>query len=356
MNGRRLPSCGEAARAPHSPLFPAGAALHFYADRMPHMDGDIAVRARGLVKTYGPTRALDGVDLDIPTGQVLGLLGPNGAGKTTTVRILTTLLKPDAGEATVAGHDVLTEPDAVRQAIGLSGQYAAIDENLTGAENLYLIGRLYGLPKRKAKERSRELLDRFQLSDAADRPAKGYSGGMRRRLDLAGALVAEPRVVVLDEPTTGLDPRGRFGMWEVIEQLVATGATVLLTTQYLEEADRLADSIVVIDRGKVIARGTAAELKGRIGGERLELVVADRADIESAAQVLKQVGTSEPIVDTHAGSLSVFVDSGSSALVEALRKLDSRKIAIGDVALLRPTLDDVFLSLTGHVTEEGTPS
>ncbi len=319
---------------------------------MPPTDGTVAVRARGLTKTYGTTRALNGVDLDIPTGQVLGLLGPNGAGKTTVVRILTTLLRPDEGEATVAGHDVLTEPDAVRQAIGVSGQYAAVDENLTGFENLYMIGRLYGLSKHRAKERSRELLDRFQLSADADRAAKGYSGGMRRRLDLAGALVAEPSVVVLDEPTTGLDPRGRLGMWEVIEQLVATGATVLLTTQYLEEADRLADSIVVIDRGRVIARGTADELKGQIGGERLELVVADHQGLESAVRVLKEVGTSEPVVDEHAGSVSVFVDTGAASLVEALRRLDSLGVAIGDVALQRPTLDDVFLSLTGHATEE----
>jgi ABC-2 type transport system ATP-binding protein len=319
---------------------------------MPHTDGTVAVRARGVVKTYGSTRALNGVDLDIPTGQVLGLLGPNGAGKTTMVRVLTTLLRPDAGEATVAGHDVLTEPDAVRQNIGVSGQYAAVDENLTGAENLYLIGRLYGLSKREAKDRARELLDRFALTDAGDRSAKGYSGGMRRRLDLAGALVAEPRVVVLDEPTTGLDPRGRLGMWEVIEQLVATGATVLLTTQYLEEADRLADTIVVIDKGRVIARGTADELKDQIGGERLELVVGQDTDLEPVVRVLKEVGTSEPLLDEHTGSVSVFVDTGASALVEALRKLDARDVALADVALHRPTLDDVFLSLTGRATEE----
>ncbi len=243
---------------------------------------------------------MNGVDLDVLSGRVLGLLGPNGAGKTTVVRILTTLLRPDAGEASVAGHDVLTEPDAVRAAIGVSGQYAAVDENLTGFENLYMIGRLYGLSKRHAKQRSRELLKRFQLAEAADRTARGYSGGMRRRLDLAGALVAEPKVVVLDEPTTGLDPRGRLEMWQVIEQLVATGATVLLTTQYLEEADRLADSIVVIDKGVVIARGTAEELKQRIGGERLELVLEDAADVPRAVRILEEVGTSEPVVEgTH---------------------------------------------------------
>ncbi|WP_423817264.1 ATP-binding cassette domain-containing protein [Saccharomonospora viridis] len=318
----------------------------------------VAVRARGLVKNYGSTRALGGVDLDIPTGQVLGLLGPNGAGKTTVVRILTTLLRPDSGEASVAGHDVLTEPDAVRASIGVSGQYAAVDENLTGFENLYMIGRLYGLPKRQAKQRSHELLRRFQLAEAADRATKGYSGGMRRRLDLAGALVAEPRVVVLDEPTTGLDPRGRLDMWAVIEQLVATGATVLLTTQYLEEADRLADSIVVIDKGMVIARGTAEELKSRIGGERLELVLDDIDDVTSAVQVLEEVGISEPTVEEPIRKVTVFVDTGAKALVEALRKLDAQHIAIQDVALRRPTLDDVFLALTGRATatdEEATP-
>ncbi|OQO90629.1 daunorubicin/doxorubicin resistance ABC transporter ATP-binding protein DrrA [Saccharomonospora piscinae] len=318
---------------------------------MPLTEDRVAVRARGLVKTYGSTRALAGVDLDIPTGQVLGLLGPNGAGKTTVVRILTTLLKPDAGQAMVAGHDVVAEPDAVRQSIGLSGQYAAVDENLTGFENLYMIGRLYGIGKRQARLRARELLDRFQLSDAADRPAKGYSGGMRRRLDLAGALVAEPKVVVLDEPTTGLDPRGRLGMWEVIEHLVATGATVLLTTQYLEEADRLADSIVVIDKGVVIARGTADELKDHIGGERLELVVGEEVEVTPAVRVLKEVGVSEPVVDESTRSVSVYVETGAAALVDALRRLDTQDVTIQDVALHRPTLDDVFLSMTGHSAE-----
>ena len=228
---------------------------------MPQPEPDVAVHVRGLVKTYGSTRALDGVDLDIPAGRVLGLLGPNGAGKTTTVRILTTLLRPDSGSARVAGYDVLAQPDEVRQRIGLSGQYAAVDENLTGFENLYMVGRLYGRRKAAARARARELLARFQLEEAADRPAKGYSGGMRRRLDLAGALVAEPTVVVLDEPTTGLDPGGRLDTWDVIKELVADGTTVLLTTQYLEEADRLADRIAVIDGGRVVAQGTASELK-----------------------------------------------------------------------------------------------
>ncbi len=222
---------------------------------------DVAVRAEGLVKTFGSTRALDGIDLEIPTGTVLGLLGPNGAGKTTAVRILTTLLRPDSGRAWVAGHDVLAEPDAVRRSIGLSGQYAAVDENLTGFENLYMVGRLYGKNKPDARARSRELIGRFRLDEAADRPAKTYSGGMRRRLDLAGALVAEPAVVLLDEPTTGLDPRGRLDTWEVIGELVADGASVLLTTQYMEEADQLADTILVIDHGSVIESGTADQLK-----------------------------------------------------------------------------------------------
>ncbi len=313
---------------------------------------DIAVRVRGLVKTYGSTRALDGVDLEIPAGRVLGLLGPNGAGKTTTVRILTTLLRPDSGEAWVAGHDVLAEPDAVRQRIGLSGQYAAVDENLTGFENLYMVGRLYGRRKPAARARARELLARFRLAEAADRPAKGYSGGMRRRLDLAGALVAEPAVVVLDEPTTGLDPGGRLDTWAVIKELVADGTTVLLTTQYLEEADQLADSIIVIDHGKVIARGTADELKAQIGGERLELVVAAAADLPATLDVLRAVGTGEPSGDEHTRRAEILVDTGPKALIEALRQLDGLGITVQDVGLHRPTLDDVFLSLTGHGAEE----
>jgi ABC-2 type transport system ATP-binding protein len=324
---------------------------------MPQPEPDVAVRVRGLVKTYGSTRALDGVDLDIPAGQVLGLLGPNGAGKTTTVRILTTLLRPDSGSAHVAGYDVLAEPDEVRQRIGLSGQYAAVDENLTGFENLYMVGRLYGRRKAAARSRARELLARFQLAEAADRPAKGYSGGMRRRLDLAGALVAEPAVVVLDEPTTGLDPGGRLDTWAVIKELVADGTTVLLTTQYLEEADQLADSIVVIDHGRVIARGTADELKAQIGGERLELVVASAADLPVTLNVLREVGTGEPSGDDHTRHAEILVDTGPKALIEALRRLDAHGITVQDVGLHRPTLDDVFLSLTGHGAEptaEGT--
>ena len=319
---------------------------------MAEPDTPIAVRARALVKTYGSTRALDGVDLDIPSGRVLGLLGPNGAGKTTVVRILTTLLQPDSGSATVAGHDVLADPDSVRRSIGLSGQYAAVDENLTGFENLYMVGRFYGRRKADARARARELLARFRLEDAADRPSKGYSGGMRRRLDLAGALVAEPSVVVLDEPTTGLDPGGRLDTWSVIKELVADGTTVLLTTQYLEEADQLADNIVVIDKGRVIARGTADQLKAEIGGERLEVVVAAPADLPATAAVLAEVGVGEAGVDNHTRRVDVLVDAGPKALVEALRRLDAQDITVQDVGLHRPTLDDVFLSLTGHAAQD----
>jgi ABC-2 type transport system ATP-binding protein len=311
----------------------------------------LAVEARGLVKTYGSTRALDGVDLEIRSGQVLGLLGPNGAGKTTTVRILTTLLRPDSGEARVAGHDVLADPDAVRREIGLSGQYAAVDENLTGFENLVMVGRLYGRKRAAARDRARELLARFRLEEAADRPAKGYSGGMRRRLDLAGALVAEPAVVVLDAPTTGLYPGGRLDTWDLIRGLVADGTTVLLTTQYLEEADQLADTIVVIDHGKVIARGTADELKAQTGGERLELVLASAQDLPIARQILHEVGSGEPTVDEHTRRVDILVDTGPKALIEALRRLDAQDVVVQDVALHRPTLDDVFLSLTGRGAE-----
>ncbi|MFC5995675.1 ATP-binding cassette domain-containing protein [Pseudonocardia hispaniensis] len=312
----------------------------------------VAVRVEGLTKSFGSTQALRGVDLEIPTGTVLGLLGPNGAGKTTTVRILTTLLKPDAGRAWVAGHDVVTQPQAVRRSIGLSGQYAAVDENLTGSENLYMVGRLYGLSRSAARARAKELLERFRLTDAAERPAKTYSGGMRRRLDLAGALVAAPEVVVLDEPTTGLDPRGRLDTWSMISELVADGTTVLLTTQYLEEADQLADTIVVIDHGRAIARGTADELKAQIGGERLQVVVAHPEQLASARSVLAEVGNGELLVDEHVRRVSVPVSGGTKALVEALRRFDGQGVEVLDVALQRPTLDDVFLTLTGHLAEE----
>jgi ABC-2 type transport system ATP-binding protein len=319
---------------------------------MPASGTDVAVRAEALVKAFGTTRALDGIDLEIRTGTVLGLLGPNGAGKTTAVRILTTLLRPDSGKAWVAGHDVLAEPDAVRRAIGLSGQYAAVDENLTGFENLYMVGRLYGMNKPDARARAHELIRRFRLTDAADRPSKTYSGGMRRRLDLAGALVAEPAVVLLDEPTTGLDPRGRLDTWEVIGELVADGATVLLTTQYLEEADRLADTILVIDHGKVIASGTADKLKAQVGGELLQVVVAEPHEIEPATKVLAEVGSGDVDVNTHSREVQVLVDAGPKSLIEALRRLDAEGVVVLDVSLHRPTLDDVFLSLTGHAAEE----
>ncbi|GAB3287391.1 ATP-binding cassette domain-containing protein [Parasphingorhabdus pacifica] len=313
---------------------------------------EVAVRIEGLVKSFGNHRALDGVGLEIRTGQVLGLLGPNGSGKTTTVRILTTLLGADEGKAFVAGHDVFAEPHAVRRAIGLSGQYAAVDENLTGYENLYLVGRLYGMTRSRAKARAWQLLDRFRLREAAERPAKGYSGGMRRRLDLAGALVAAPPVVVLDEPTTGLDPRGRMDTWQVIGELVDDGTTVLLTTQYLEEADQLADTIVVIDQGRVIARGTSEQLKAQVGGERLELVAQDVADLPVIAGVLDEVGSGATQVDEALRRVQVPVEEGTKALVEALRRLDAQDIGVHDVALHRPSLDDAFLTLTGRPTEE----
>jgi ABC-2 type transport system ATP-binding protein len=283
---------------------------------------------------------------------VYGLLGPNGAGKTTTVRILTTLLKPDSGMAKVDGIDVVRKPNAVRRIIGLTGQYAAVDEYLTGRENLRMFGDLYHLPSAYVKERSQELLERFDLVDAADRSLRTYSGGMRRRLDLAASLIAKPRVLFLDEPTTGLDPRSRLGLWEVITDLVADGTTVLLTTQYLEEADQLAEQIVVIDHGRVIAQGTSDVLKDQVGGDRLEVVVSDPAQVQAAAQALHPVSTGDITIDAEDSRVVAPVVGGSLTLVEAVRALDAAHVAIADVALRRPTLDDVFLTLTGHAAEE----
>jgi ABC-2 type transport system ATP-binding protein len=308
-----------------------------------------AVIAKGLVKRYKEVTALDGVDLVVQTGTVLGLLGPNGAGKTTTVRILATLLKPDAGEAKVAGVDVIGDPGGVRRRIGLSGQYAAVDEYLTGFENLDMIGRLYHLGRNRSRARARELLAQFGLEAAADRPTRTYSGGMRRRLDLAGALVARPPVIFLDEPTTGHDPLGRTEMWDVIRSLVAEGTTLLLTTQYLEEADLLADEIVVIDRGRVIARGTSDELKRQIGGDRLELTVSEGTRLEDARALVEPLGVGRAALDVPRRGLSLAVSNGAAAvLTEALRRLDDAGIALDDVGMHRPTLDDVFLTITGQ--------
>jgi ABC-2 type transport system ATP-binding protein len=312
------------------------------------------IEAEGLTKRYGSVVALDGLDLAVAAGTVLGLLGPNGAGKTTAVRVLTTLLRPDAGRATVAGLDVVEQPEEVRRRIGLSGQYAAVDETLTGYENLEMIGRLYRLGRRRAQTRARELLERFTLSDAADRPVKTYSGGMRRRLDLAGSLVAEPSVLFLDEPTTGLDPRSRVTMWEVIRELVSQGTTLLLTTQYLEEADRLADEIVVIDQGRAIARGDADALKAEVGGERIELIVRDADRVDEARAILTRVAVGQVVVDGQGTGLTAPVQGGPDTLMQVLRELDAAGLTLLDVGLRRPTLDDVFLALTGQPTDIAT--
>ncbi|MFD5082373.1 ATP-binding cassette domain-containing protein [Kitasatospora sp. NPDC058201] len=310
-----------------------------------------AIQAENLVKTFGDVRALDGVSLDVPEGTVLGLLGPNGAGKTTTVRILTTLLRPDSGRAVVAGVDVLKHPNEVRSLIGLSGQYAAVDEYLTGFENLQMVGELYQMTAREAKVRALELLEWFNLTEAKDRTAKTYSGGMRRRLDLAAALVVRPPVMFLDEPTTGLDPRNRLALWEVIETLVDQGTTLLLTTQYLEEADRLAHDIAVVDHGRVIARGTADQLKAQIGGERIEVVVHRPDLVADALAALSGYAQGEPTVERNTRRITVPVSGGARVLADVIRELDTRSIEIDDIGLRRPTLDDVFLSLTGHATE-----
>ena len=315
-----------------------------------------AILVEGLAKSFGEVHALRGIDLSVPRGTVLGVLGPNGAGKTTAVRILTTLLQPDRGRALVEGHDVVREAAAVRRSIGLAGQSAAIQEELTGRENLEIIGRLYHLSWPRARSRAAELLEQFDLVDAADRAAKNFSGGMQRRLDLAASLVGQPKVLFLDEPTTGLDPRSRLGMWDIIRSLVADGTTLLLTTQYLDEADELADEIVVIDHGLVIAAGTAAALKGRVGGDVLEFTVPDRSRVTDAVAAIGQIGDSEPHVDAETGVISVGVGGrGSEALIQAVRELDSAGVETRGLALRRPSLDDVFLALTGHAAEEEGP-
>jgi ABC-2 type transport system ATP-binding protein len=312
-----------------------------------------SVIAEHLIKTYrnGEVRALDDLSLDVEEGTVLSVLGPNGAGKTTTVRILATLLAPDSGHATVGGIDVIKNPEKVREIIGLSGQYAAVDETLTGWDNLVMFGRLYHLGKQASINRANELLERFSLTDSARRPIKTYSGGMRRRLDLAASLIVRPKVLFLDEPTTGLDPRGRQEMWGVIEELVKDGVTLLLTTQYLEEADQLADEIAVIDHGKVIARGTSDALKKQVGGERLEVVV-ESAHIKATMEIVAKVSGDKASLDEALRQISAPVSTGATALIEVLRALDVAGIHPLDVGLKRPSLDDVFMSLTGHVAED----
>ncbi|MCX4904330.1 ATP-binding cassette domain-containing protein [Streptomyces sp. NBC_00878] len=315
-----------------------------------------AIHAEGLVKHFGDVRAVDGVDLDVTQGTVLGLLGPNGAGKSTIVRILTTLLMPDAGHATVLGADVVKDPDTVRRSLGMAGQFAAVDELLTGRENLQIMGRLYQLRKRDAIARAEELLEAFDLTEAADRPAKNYSGGMRRRLDLAAAVLMSPAVMVLDEPTSGLDPTSRRALWDIIRALVAEGTTLLLTTQYLEEADQLADSICVIDHGRVLAYGTGDELKARVGNERVELVLPEGEDLTGAGLVMAAEGRGEVSIEEHTRKLIVPVSSGSRSLGDIIRRLDELGIPFDDIALRRPTLDDVFITLTGRAAETGDTS
>jgi ABC-2 type transport system ATP-binding protein len=314
--------------------------------------GEPIIEARGLVKRYGNFVALDGLDLTVPQGTILGLLGPNGAGKTTAVSILTTLVEPDEGTATVAGADVVHSPGELRRRIGLSGQYAAVDEHLTGFENLDMIGRLSKLGRKRSMARATELLERFSLAEAADKPAKTYSGGMRRRLDLAGALVAEAPVLFLDEPTTGLDPHSRTQLWDVIRDVVKGGGTLLLTTQYMEEADRLADDVVVIDRGREIAHGSPDELKMLVGGERIDVSLQSEADVEAAQLVLNRFAVDH--IHVEGRSLTAPVSGGAQTLTEALRELDSAGVKLADVGLRKPTLDDVFLSLTGHAATETT--
>ena len=314
--------------------------------------GEFAVEARGLTKHYGDVVALDGLDLSVPTGSVLGLLGPNGAGKTTAVSILTTLTAPDAGTARVAGVDVIKEPQRVRSLIGLSGQYAAVDEHLTATENLEMIGCLYGMRRRAARQKANELIERFRLTEAADRPLKTFSGGMRRRIDLAGALLADPPVLFLDEPTTGLDPRSRGELWDVIRERVDAGTTVILTTQYLEEADQLAHEIVVVDHGRAIARGTSQELKRRTGGEHLDIHLALIGDLPRVEAILRPFAIGAVRIDDQDALLSIRVAKGVEALGSVMAELSAQNVEIADIGLRRPTLDDVFMELTGRKTQE----
>ncbi len=316
---------------------------------MSHPATNQGIVAEGITKAFGDVQALAAFDLTVAPGTVYGLLGPNGAGKTTMVRILTTLLRPDAGRARIAGYDLATQAPSIRGVIGLAGQYAAVDENLTGRENLEMVGRLYHLGAQEARRRAADVLERFDLVDAADRQVKGYSGGMRRRLDLGASLVGRPLVLFLDEPTTGLDPRSRLALWAFIEGLVDEGTTLLLTTQYLEEAERLSHRIGVIDTGGLIAEGTSDELKTRVGGDVLDLHVVERAEAANAAVALAPLGCEAPVISDDGRRVTVPVTAGGSVLAEAVRRLDAEGIAIADLAMHRPTLDDVFLTLTGHV-------
>jgi oleandomycin transport system ATP-binding protein len=309
-----------------------------------------AIEAEGLVKTFGKVRALGGIDMVAREGTVFGLLGPNGAGKTTAIRVLSTLLKPDSGRASVGGFDVVRQPGEVRRLIGLTGQYAAVDELLSGQENLYMLGRLLGFPVADARSRAKELLDAFNLNEAATKVVKQYSGGMRRRLDLAASLVGRPRFLYLDEPTTGLDPRGRLELWGMIRGLVSGGTTVLLTTQYLEEADKLADEIVVIDHGKVIAAGTPQELKTRVGGHVLQARPADPSDAEKTERIMSEFAASGESTHSDGEVVSVTIND-RSALGEVVRRLDDAGITVDDLSLRRPSLDEVFLAVTGHLAE-----
>jgi ABC-2 type transport system ATP-binding protein len=320
------------------------------------MSETYAIEAEGLVKVFGRTRALDGIDLQVGAGTILGMLGPNGAGKTTTVRVLTTLLRPDLGTARVAGFDVRTEAAQVRREIGLTGQYAALDESLTGRANLIMVGQLCRMSKKQAKQRAAELLDEFDLTDAADRGVKTYSGGMRRRLDLAASLVARPSILFLDEPTTGLDPRSRVVTWDAVRALTATGTTVLLTTQHLDEADQLADLITVVDHGRVIAEGTSAELKAKVGGERVLITVAAQSDLGAARNVLAGIADGPPQTDPATRTVEAPVDGGARRMPEIVRELDAAGVLLDDLGIRRPSLDDVFLTLTGRAADTAAKS